>query len=93
MIERRRLSEARTTRATATTPATLVHVCDVYDALRTNRPYRDAWESERVLAYLEERAGKEFDPKTARSFIEMVRGWDERVATAEGKLARESETT
>jgi len=61
----------------------LVHVCDVYDALRTNRPYRAAWESERVLAYLDERAGKEFEPKTARSFIEMVRGWDRRVATVE----------
>ena len=71
----------------------LVHVCDVYDALRTHRPYREAWASEKVLAYLTERAGKEFDPKIARSFLEMVRGWDERVATAEGKLARESEIT
>lgn len=68
----------------------LVHVCDVYDALRTNRPYRAAWESERVLTYLDERAGKEFDPKIARAFIEMVRGWDERVATAGGSAAKES---
>ena len=71
----------------------LVHVCDVYDALRTHRPYREAWASEKALAYVTERAGKEFDPKIARSFVEMVRGWDERVATAEGKLARESEIT
>jgi putative two-component system response regulator len=21
----------------------IVHICDVYDALRTNRPYRQAW--------------------------------------------------
>ena len=27
----------------------LVHVCDVYDALCTNRPYRDAWPSEMAL--------------------------------------------
>ncbi|MFL5560907.1 MAG: HD-GYP domain-containing protein [Gemmatimonadaceae bacterium] len=60
----------------------LVHVCDVYDALRTHRPYRAAWESEATLTYLAERAGKEFDPKIARSFIEMVHGWDQRVATA-----------
>ena len=40
----------------------LVHVCDVYDALRTNRPYREAWESERALAYIKDRAGVEFDP-------------------------------
>ena len=35
----------------------LVHVCDVYDALRTRRPYRDAWSSEQALEYIEERAG------------------------------------
>jgi putative nucleotidyltransferase with HDIG domain len=70
----------------------LVHVCDVYDALRTNRPYRAAWESERVLGYLDERAGKEFDPKIARSFIEMVRGWDQRVATTGGKPVTEAGT-
>ncbi len=69
----------------------LVHVCDVYDALRTNRPYRAAWESERVLGYLEERAGKEFEPNTARSFIEMVRGWDQRVATVEQKVVKATE--
>ena len=28
----------------------LVHVCDVYDALRTNRPYRDAWSAEKAEA-------------------------------------------
>jgi putative nucleotidyltransferase with HDIG domain len=32
-----------------------VHVCDVYDALSTNRPYRSAWPSEKTTAYLEER--------------------------------------
>jgi putative nucleotidyltransferase with HDIG domain len=51
----------------------LVHVCDVYDALRTKRPYRDAWESERVLAYIEERAGTEFEPDIAASFVRMMR--------------------
>jgi putative two-component system response regulator len=51
----------------------LVHVCDVYDALRTRRPYRDAWESERVIAYLSERAGAEFDPDLVTAFIRMLR--------------------
>jgi putative nucleotidyltransferase with HDIG domain len=51
----------------------LVHVCDVYDALRTRRPYRDSWESERVLGYIEERAGTEFEPGIAKSFVEMMR--------------------
>ncbi len=57
----------------------LVHVCDVYDALRTRRPYRDAWESEAALQYIEQRAGLEFDPSLATTFAAMVRRWDHRV--------------
>jgi putative two-component system response regulator len=45
----------------------------VYDALRTRRPYRDAWESERVLTYIEERAGTEFEPEAATAFVAMMR--------------------
>lgn len=51
----------------------LVHVCDVYDALRTKRPYRDAWEAQRVLTYIEERAGTEFEPDIAAAFVKMMR--------------------
>ena len=51
----------------------LVHVCDVYDALRTKRPYRDAWEANRVLSYIEERAGTEFEPEIATAFVQMMR--------------------
>jgi len=58
----------------------LVHVCDVYDALRTNRPYREAWESNRALAYIQERSGTEFDPGVAQAFIAMMRQWDQRIA-------------
>jgi putative nucleotidyltransferase with HDIG domain len=57
----------------------LVHVCDVYDALRTNRPYRAAWESSRVLDYLSERAGTEFDPGVAGKFVAMMRELEGRV--------------
>jgi putative nucleotidyltransferase with HDIG domain len=58
----------------------LVHVCDVYDALRTRRPYRDAWSSTQALDYIQERAGAEFDPAMAAAFIEMMRRWDSRIA-------------
>jgi putative nucleotidyltransferase with HDIG domain len=58
----------------------LVHVCDVYDALRTRRPYRDAWESEKVLAYIAERAGTEFDAEVAKGFIGMMQTWEPRAA-------------
>lgn len=52
----------------------IVHVCDIYDALCTNRPYRDAWEAEKALTYLESRAGTEVDSDITRVFCEMVRG-------------------
>ena len=57
----------------------LVHVCDVYDALRTNRPYRDAWEAERVLDYIEKRAGSDFEPTVAAEFVRMMRLLEGRV--------------
>jgi putative nucleotidyltransferase with HDIG domain len=52
----------------------LVHVCDIYDALSTNRPYRKPWTVEQVLNYIEERAGTEVDPEISRTFAGMVRG-------------------
>lgn len=58
----------------------LVHVCDVYDALRTHRPYRDAWESERVLAHLEAGIGTDFDTEATTAFVAMMRQWERRVA-------------
>jgi putative nucleotidyltransferase with HDIG domain len=64
----------------------MVHVCDVYDALRTNRPYRAAWPSAKVLDYIEERAGSEFDGEIARSFLKMMQEWEPRRATADAAL-------
>jgi hypothetical protein len=62
--------------------STLVHVCDVYDALRTKRPYRDAWEPAATLAYIERGIGTEFDADVARAFIAMMGKWEPRLAYA-----------
>jgi len=51
----------------------LIHVCDVYDALRTERPYRGSWSSERALKLIEEETGDDFDPKFAGPFVKMMR--------------------
>jgi putative nucleotidyltransferase with HDIG domain len=50
----------------------IVHVCDVYDALCTDRPYRAAWHPEQALAYLHEQAGRELDPEVVHAFTEMI---------------------
>lgn len=65
----------------------LVHVCDIYDALRTNRPYRDAWSSEVTLAYVEDRAGMELDPDIAKAFVTMMRQGEVRTATLSDETA------
>jgi len=59
--------------------STLVHVCDVYDALRTHRPYRAAWEQSAVLDYIEKGAGTDFDPETARVFVDLMRRMEGRI--------------
>src|SRR6266436_3488692 len=58
----------------------LVHVCDVYDALRTRRPYREAWSFEKTLGYLEARKGLEFDPELCGAFVRMMKQWEGQVA-------------
>jgi HD-GYP domain-containing protein (c-di-GMP phosphodiesterase class II) len=63
----------------------LVHVCDVFDALRTRRPYRPAWETDRALQYLEREAGREFDPDLVGAFVGMMRTFEGRVAEVEDR--------
>jgi putative nucleotidyltransferase with HDIG domain len=53
--------------------STLVHVCDVFDALHTDRPYRPAWSSHDAISYIERRSGTEFDPVIAETFAAMMR--------------------
>ncbi|MDQ8153112.1 MAG: HD domain-containing protein [Gemmatimonadota bacterium] len=63
----------------------LVHICDVYDALRTNRPYREAWEADRILAQIEKGIGWDFEEDIARAFIQMMGQWERRVAVVDDK--------
>jgi len=65
----------------------LVHVCDVYDALRTRRPYREAWSSEKTLGYLQERSGLEFDVELCGAFVRMMKQWEGQVAILPDALA------
>jgi PAS domain S-box-containing protein len=44
---------------------------DVWDALRSDRPYRPAWPIEEVVRYLKDQAGKGFDPAVVRALLEL----------------------
>lgn len=52
--------------------ARLFAVVDVYDALTSERPYREAWSEERALAHIAAAAGTQFDPAVVTAFLEMV---------------------
>ncbi len=48
--------------------ARIAAVADVFDALTTERPYKEAWSVEKAAQYIEENAGTEFDPKVVAAF-------------------------
>lgn len=53
--------------------ARIFAIVDVWDALSSDRPYREAWPPERVLGHLEEGAETHFDPAALQAFLAVVR--------------------
>jgi HD-GYP domain-containing protein (c-di-GMP phosphodiesterase class II) len=51
--------------------ARIVTLADVYDALIFKRAYKDAWEEDRVLFYIKEQSGTQFDPELVSLFFEI----------------------
>ncbi len=49
-------------------PARIVAVADVYDALISARPYKDAWSHQSAVNYLLSQRGKQFDPDCVDAF-------------------------
>jgi putative nucleotidyltransferase with HDIG domain len=56
----------------------LIQVCDVYDALRTRRPFRPPWPATRTVKFLEEKAGTHLDPQYVPAFVQMIGNWEPR---------------
>ena len=52
--------------------ARLFAVVDVWDALRSDRPYRKAWPVERVLDHIRSLSGTHFDPQVVRVFMALM---------------------
>ncbi len=68
--------------------ARIFAVVDVWDALRSDRPYRPAWPPERALQYIREQAGRQFDPEVVRAFVQMIESPDLSALTREGVSGR-----
>jgi PAS domain S-box-containing protein len=52
--------------------ARLFSVVDVWDALRSDRPYRAAWPEEKVVHYLRSLEGSHFDPAILGDFLDLL---------------------
>jgi two-component system, response regulator RpfG len=52
--------------------ARIVAVADVYDALVSERPYKNAWSTEATLEYMESNRGKHFDPAVLDAFNAQI---------------------
>jgi len=52
--------------------ARIFAVVDVWDALRSDRPYRKAWSDQEVQAYVQTQAGTHFDPYVVEAFLSLL---------------------
>ena len=60
------------TRAPLHVASHMTQIADVYDALRSYRPYRPSLELERTLSIMKEGHGTEFEPRLFDAFVEIL---------------------
>ncbi len=53
--------------------ARIFAIIDVYDALRSDRPYRKAWSRKTTIQHIRDQSGKHFDPEVVEKFVEMLK--------------------
>ena len=64
--------------------ARILAVADVYDALTSARPYRNAWTHARAIETIKKDTGSHFDPMVARAFLQII---DNTVAQVNAELS------
>ena len=52
--------------------ARLFAIVDVWDALRSDRPYRKAWSAQKAIDYIQDQSGTHFDPDIVDVFIKLL---------------------
>ena len=53
--------------------ARIFSIIDIWDALLSDRPYRNAWKIEKVIAHLKEISGQYIDPSILEVFLRMIK--------------------
>ena len=59
-------------RRSSISATTLCGIADVYDAMRSQRVYQQAFPTDRILAVLQRNDGKQFDQNLVRRFVQLV---------------------
>lgn len=52
--------------------ARITTICDVYDALISERPYKQAWSKDRIKSYIDDNSGVIFDPNLIEPFYQCI---------------------
>lgn len=52
--------------------ARIFSVVDVWDALTSDRPYRQAWPKDKARMYIKSNAAKQFDPRIVNIFLDTI---------------------
>jgi putative two-component system response regulator len=50
----------------------IVAIADVFDALTSVRPYKDAWSIEKAVSYLQDHSGSHFDENLVKLFVDNL---------------------
>jgi diguanylate cyclase (GGDEF)-like protein len=67
--------------------ARMLAICDVFDALRSDRPYRRGMSREKSINIIREERGKAFDPAIVDVFLERLEDLEAAVAEEDRRLA------
>ncbi|WP_438971160.1 HD domain-containing phosphohydrolase [Methylophaga sp.] len=51
--------------------ARVLCIADVFDALTTERPYKKAWKTDDAFDFIQDQAGKHFDPELVRCYLSI----------------------
>lgn len=50
----------------------IVAISDFFDALRSRRPYRESWETKKIIALMEKNSGTDFNPLLLNNFTGLL---------------------
>jgi two-component system response regulator RpfG len=71
----------------------IVALADVFDALTTVRPYKQAWQPDHAFAWMEQQAGRHFDPelisvflRSRKQVLEIAAQFDDEKTSVAGNL-------